>query len=249
LLAVSRLWGHKRMQPFYTYVIGDIHGCHREARSLFAACTDYNDDRQCCFIFLGDYMDRGPESRAAGEWLMDMEAMMPDQVLCLRGNHEDLLVSAARGSKEDENNWIEAGGGATLASYGVAHASEIQAAHVKWLSERPLLFRDGRRLYVHAGIIPGVPLNQQPRQALLWIRDEFLSSDADHGFLVVHGHTPLETSYPDLRPNRLNLDTGACFGGPLSAAVFCDAITEPLAFINDSGIVIALRENQLEYDP
>ena len=76
------------------------------------------------------------------------------------------------------------------------------------------MIRDERRLYVHAGIVPGVPLNEQPREALLWIRDEFLSSDADHGFLVVHGHTPVESCFPDLRRNRLNLDTGACFGGP-----------------------------------
>jgi len=236
------------MLPFYTYAIGDIHGCDREARALFTACSNYNEDRKCCFIFLGDYVDRGPGSRGTVEWLMDMEAMMPDRFLCLRGNHEDLLASAAHGSKDDEDNWVDAGGDATLASYGVSRACDIPSAHLEWLSERPLLIRDERRLYVHAGIVPGVPLNQQPREALLWIRDEFLSSDADHGFLVVHGHTPLETCFPDLRRNRLNLDTGACFGGPLSAAVFCDAITEPIAFIADDGTVVDLRGNSLEKD-
>ena len=230
------------MPPFRTYVIGDIHGCDAKARDLFEACLDFNRDRPHGFVFLGDYVDRGANSRAVVEWLMAIEAVMPDQVLCLRGNHEDLLLRAARGNPEDEEAWLEAGGDATLSSYPARRAMDIPAAHRKWISECPLLYRDERRLYVHAGIVPGVPLNQQPRHALMWIRDEFLSSDADHGMLVVHGHTPLPGGKPDLRRNRLNLDTGAVFGGPLTCAVFCDTITEPLAFITDDGTITVLRE-------
>jgi serine/threonine protein phosphatase 1 len=86
---------------------------------------------------------------------------------------------------------------------------------------------------VHAGINPAVPLEQQSEEDLLWMREPFLSSDRNFGRLIVHGHTPLETGVPELRPNRLNLDTGAVFGRPLTAAVFAEHRTEPIAFLND----------------
>jgi serine/threonine protein phosphatase 1 len=225
-----------------TYAVGDIHGCDRKLRRLFKLCVEHSEDRPCQFIFLGDYIDRGADSRAVIEWLMSAQAMIPEQLLCLRGNHEDLLARAVRGTEDDEDQWLMNGGDKTLASYGVGRSRDIPEAHRKWMGNLPLLFRDERRLYVHAGIVPGVPLQQQPRDALLWIRDEFLSSTTDHGFLVVHGHTPLAGGRPDLRRNRLNLDTGACFGGPLTAAVFCDAIAEPLAFLTDAGDVTQLRD-------
>jgi serine/threonine protein phosphatase 1 len=225
-----------------TYAVGDIHGCDRKLRELFKICMEHSEDRPFQFVLLGDYIDRGDDSRAVIEWLISAQAIMPQQLLCLRGNHEDLLAQAVRGTQDDEDQWLMNGGDKTLASYGVGRSRDIPEAHRTWMLDLPLLFRDEHRLYVHAGIIPGVPLRQQPRDALLWIRDEFLSSPADHGFLIVHGHTPLRTGRPDLRRNRLNLDTGACFGGPLTAAVFCEAIAEPLAFLTDAGDVTQLRE-------
>ena len=96
-------------------------------------------------------------------------------------------------------------------------------------------FTDGKRLFVHAGISPGLPIELQKEDDLLWIREPFLSSQTDHGLLVVHGHTPTKTSKPDLRSNRLNLDTGACLGGPLTAAAFLDHALVPAAFIFDDG--------------
>lgn len=229
------------MPPLLTYVIGDIHGCAGKARDLIEACVDYNGDRPFCMIMLGDYVDRGENSRAVIQLLMELEEAMPNELLCLRGNHEDMLINALK-DPEHEAHWLENGGRATLASYGVTRAAGIPQAHRNWIAQRPLLFRDERRLYVHAGIKPGIPLNQQPTDVLLWIRDEFLTSEIDHGLLVVHGHTPLRQGHPDLRHNRLNLDTGACFGGPLTAAVFNDEVAEPLAFITDDGSVTALRE-------
>jgi serine/threonine protein phosphatase 1 len=224
------------------YAVGDIHGCERKLRMLFKVCVEHSGDHPFQFIFLGDYIDRGDDSRAVIEWLMSMQAMIPEQILCLRGNHEDLCAGAMFGTKDQEAQWLLNGGDRTLLSYGVHRARDIPQAHRRWMLALPLLFREQRRLYVHAGIVPGVPLQQQPRDALLWIRDEFLSSTADHGFLVVHGHTPLRSGRPELRRNRLNIDTGACFGGPLTAAVFCGAMAEPLAFLTDSGDVTQLRE-------
>jgi hypothetical protein len=92
-----------------------------------------------------------------------------------------------------------------------------------------------QRLFVHAGILPGVPIELQEEDDLLWMREPFLSSQAEHGFLVVHGHTPTKNLKPELRHNRLNLDTGACFGGPLTAAAFIDEARVPAAFVFDDG--------------
>src|SRR5258705_13199356 len=86
-----------------------------------------------------------------------------------------------------------------------------------WLGSLPTTFADTQRLFVHGGIFPGVPIELQEEDELLWMREPFLSSQSEHGFLVVHGHTPTKNLKPDLRHNRLNLDTGACFGGPLTA--------------------------------
>ena len=150
-----------------TYAIGDVHGCDRKLGRLFKLCVEHSEDRPCQFIFLGDYIDRGPDSRAVIEWLMSAQAMIPQQLLCLRGNHEDLLAKAVRGTEDDEDQWLMNGGAKTLASYGLGRSRDIPEAHRKWMRDLPLLFRDERRLYVHAGIVPGVPLQQQPRDALL----------------------------------------------------------------------------------
>jgi serine/threonine protein phosphatase 1 len=229
------------MDSTRTYVVGDIHGCEAKLRALFTAAMDYNEKRPCRFIFLGDYIDRGEDSSGVISWLMTLQKRMPDRVLFLCGNHEDMFVGALSNAVSHEY-WCMNGGEATLASYGVDHAARIPLEHRDWIADLPLLYRDERRLYVHAGIMPGVPIAQQSRRDLLWIREPFLSSQDDHGLLVVHGHTPIEADEPDLHANRLNLDTGACFGGPLTAAVFCDDFAEPLAFITDEGKVTVLRE-------
>jgi serine/threonine protein phosphatase 1 len=229
------------MPPFRTYVIGDIHGCEAQVRDLFEAFLDYNEDRPFGVVLLGDYVDRGANSRGVIELLMALEREMPEQMLCLRGNHEDMLIQALKGPLYEEY-WLDNGGAATLESYGVERAIDIPETHRAWIAKRPFLYRDDLRLYVHAGISPGVPLDQQTRQSLLWIREEFLNSDLDHGLYVVHGHTPVAAGRPDQRRNRLNLDTGAVFGGPLTAAAFCNTITEPIAFITDDGTVTQLRE-------
>ena len=95
----------------------------------------------------------------------------------------------------------------------------------------PLRYDDGRRFFVHAGIDPEKPLDAQSDHDLIWIREPFLSDRRDHGRLIVHGHTPQSAGMPDLRSNRLNLDTGAVFGGPLTAAAFAAARRDPIGFL------------------
>jgi serine/threonine protein phosphatase 1 len=170
--------------------------------------------------------------------LIRRQSDQSNRFVCLRGNHEQMLLLAADKERSDRDlmNWWGNGGQRTLESYGVGDPSDLPAAHLDWLRSLPLTMRDEpNRLYVHAGIRPGTPLSSQSEEDLLWIREPFLSSEDDHGVLVVHGHTPTDSAEPDLRRNRLNLDTGACFGGPLTGAMFSNLAIEPILFVNDSG--------------
>jgi serine/threonine protein phosphatase 1 len=211
-----------------------VHGCFDKLTRLLNHCRAHADGNAMRFIFLGDYIDRGPDSRGVVTLLMEMQRNSPHEVICLRGNHDAMVVAAAIEGAETEAWWLENRGGATLASYGVTHASELPAAHLQWLDGLAYCHDDGRRYFVHAGVRPGVPLDQQSDEDRIWIREPFLSSRDCFGRLVVHGHTPVRTGRPDVRPNRINLDTAAVYGGPLTAAVFNDARTEPLAFLVDS---------------
>jgi serine/threonine protein phosphatase 1 len=186
-------------------------------------------------VFLGDYIDRGPDSREVVNLLIDAQSQAPDQVICLRGNHEDMLISAVHDG--DHEPWLHNGGGMTLASYGVRRADEILSTHLDWFAALPLATADDKHFFVHAGVRPGVPLQQQSEYDLLWIREPFLSDPRNHGLYVVHGHTPIRSGTPELRRNRLNLDTGAYYGGPLTAGVFDATMVGPRAFITDNGVV------------
>jgi serine/threonine protein phosphatase 1 len=214
------------------YAVGDIHGRLDKLERLLEALPLRPDDR---FVFLGDYVDRGKRSREVVETLIEMRSAAPEQVVCLRGNHEELLLVASQGG--NALIWLANGGDTTLDSYDVDHPAMIPAEHLAWFRQLPSASSDGKRFFVHAGVEPGVPLDQQRDEMLLWIREPFLSDARDHGQFIVHGHTPLETGQADLRPNRVNVDTGACFGGPLTAAVFDDRSVSPLAFITDHGTV------------
>ena len=213
-----------------TYAIGDIHGCLDKLRSLMLRCEMHADGRPLGFVFVGDYIDRGPQSCAVIDCLIDLKARHGDRVVALMGNHEAMALAAIDGSGPAQL-WLAQGGLATLESYGVAEPRELPRAHVDWLRGLPLSYDDGRRFFVHAGVNPGTSLEAQDAFDLLWIREPFLSHRGDYGRLIVHGHTPLPDGVPDLRSNRLNLDTGAVFGGPLTAAVFDDAQTEPIGFL------------------
>jgi serine/threonine protein phosphatase 1 len=213
-----------------TYAIGDIHGCLDKLRSLMLRCEKHADGRPMSFVFVGDYIDRGPQSSAVIDCLIDLKAEHGENVVTLMGNHEAMALAAFDGSGP-VRLWLAQGGLATLESYRVAEPAELPRAHVDWLRALPLSYDDGRRFFVHAGVNPRASLEAQDDFDLLWIREPFLSHRGDYGRLVVHGHTPLADGVPDLRGNRLNLDTGAVFGGPLTAAVFDDAQTAPVGFL------------------
>ena len=212
-----------------TYAIGDIHGSLRKLRSVIVGCERDAGGEPHRFVFVGDYIDRGPDSRGVVEFLIDLQSRNPGTV-CLTGNHEALAL-AALDSRLYADNWLMEGGEQTLRSYGVASVADLPARHVAWLKSLPLSHDDGLRFFVHAGVDPARPLDRQNADDLIWIREPFLSDTRDYGRLIVHGHTPLRSGTPDLRANRLNLDTAAVYGGPLTAAVFTPQQAGPVGFL------------------
>jgi serine/threonine protein phosphatase 1 len=213
-----------------TYAVGDIHGSLDKLQTLMARCNAHAAGREQTFVFLGDYIDRGADSSGVISFLIDLQAGLPARAIALMGNHEAMALAVIDGLC-DAGLWLPQGGAETLHSYGVDRACDLPRAHVDWMRSLPLRHDDGRRFFVHAGIRPGKPLAAQSEEDLLWIREPFLSDRRDHGRLIVHGHTPTTSGSPDRRQNRLGLDTGAVYGGPLTAAAFADSQTEPIAIL------------------
>ena len=171
-----------------TYAIGDVHGSYTKVANLLRHCNDHCGGNDARFVFLGDYVDRGKRSRDVVNFLIETQAAAPDRIVCLLGNHEEMLLNAA--SLGDEMVWLHNGGDTTLQSYGVDRAADIPAEHLAWLEGLPYATSDDKRFFVHAGIMPGIPLAEQRKDVMLWIREPFLSDENDHGRYVVHGHTP-----------------------------------------------------------
>ncbi len=202
--------------------IGDVHGCVRELELLLEAVAPGPDDQ---LVFLGDYVDRGPDSRATVEQLLDLRARLPRTVL-LRGNHEEMMLGYLGLGGSLGEGFFPNGGAATLASYGIAARSRppapalarsyIPESHLDLLRQATeLYFVAERYTFVHAGVRPGVPIQAQIEDDLLWIRGPFLSGDHGLPTTVVFGHTPQSDVWLDL-PRRIGLDTGCVYGGSLS---------------------------------
>ncbi len=163
------------------------------------------------FVFLGDYIDRGPDSAGVVRYIIELQSQFRDHVIALKGNHEAVALDVVDGAAP-ANYWLDLGGAATLRSYDVASAPALPGEHVDWLRSLRSSYDDGRRFFVHAGIDPDRPLDAQREHDMLWIREPFLSDQRDYARLIVHGHTPLASGTPDLRGNRLNLEPQPCSG-------------------------------------
>jgi serine/threonine protein phosphatase 1 len=203
------------------YAIGDIHGRLDLFEAALAAIAAHDPGATRQVVCLGDYVDRGPGGAGLVARLI---ALSGPGFVCLKGNHEVLMLEALRGRRDGLDRWLANGGEATLESYGGLHS--VPEAHLDWLDALPLIFSDPHRHYVHAGLEPGLPIEAQDAAALLWIRDRFLMAGPDElPRHVVHGHTPRwrgkpDRAQPELLPHRTNLDTGAWMTGVLSVGVF-----------------------------
>lgn len=213
-----------------TYAIGDIHGSLPKLRRLIARCEQHAQGRPATFVFLGDYIDRGPQSAGVVRYVIDLQSRLREHVVALTGNHEAMVLDVVDGTMPEEF-WLLQGGAETLMSYCVGSARQLPGADLDWMRSLRLSYDDGRHFFVHAGVNPERPLDAQDRSDLIWIREPFLSASRDYGRLIVHGHTPLESNRPDVRSNRVNIDTGAVFGGPLTAAVFAEREVKPITFL------------------
>ena len=228
------------------YAIPDIHG-QRAMLDHALALIEADGGAKARTVFLGDLVDRGPDSRGVIERLLNGVEQGRDWIV-LKGNHDDYVLrfldhgDAYASKGHPDLPWFaeRLGGGATLASYGVDTKGRdiaailndarvaIPQAHCDFLAGLPLYHQENRLLFVHAGIRPGVALADQTAQDMMWIRDPFLNHPDPHPWLVVHGHTALEA--PCHHGNRVNLDGGAGWGRPLRPAVFegqdCWLLTE-----------------------
>jgi Calcineurin-like phosphoesterase len=216
------------------YAVGDIHG---RADLLEKLCVLIENDmaqrsfERATVVFLGDYVDRGFHSREVIEKLISLE-IADAKIVCLAGNHEDMLVQFLDDPAEAKF-WLDVGGLATLASYGVfleddsdfealleasnALAAAMPKAHRSFLGGLLEHFQLGDLLFVHAGLRPGVPLSAQRRQDKLGVRREFTESKYDFGLKIIHGHTGVRK--PVNEPGRISVDTGAFATGILTSAI------------------------------
>ncbi|MBY3132234.1 metallophosphoesterase family protein [Rhizobium laguerreae] len=207
----------------YTFAIGDIHGCIDPLRRMIDRIEPYASEGTV--VFVGDYVDRGPDSKSVLDRIIAGPSE-PWRWICLKGNHEDMMV-AAYADGQSRAVWLGNGGLETEISYG----GRVLPQHLQWATDRPLMHVDRHRIFVHAGVDPQIPLDRQSQDDLLWMRFPVDQPGEYWGKHLVHGHTP-SRSNPVTTGNRTNIDSGCVFGGKLSCAVFDDEIAGgPIDFI------------------
>jgi serine/threonine protein phosphatase 1 len=202
------------------YVIGDIHGCLEELACLVDQIPVQKDDR---LIFLGDYVDRGPNSKGVISYLLEVEKRPAREVVFLKGNHEDMFMSFLGLEGRHGNMFLHNGGGSTLASYGVPQQRASGKDALAALPQSHLAFLKALKKYhlvepflcVHAGIQPTKALEQQSEEEIFWIRDEFILNRHQLPYTVLFGHTPQREVLYHL-PFKIGLDTGLVYGNKLS---------------------------------
>lgn len=219
------------------YAVGDIHGQIKELQRVLDL-IDRDGGREAKTVFLGDYVDRGPDSKAVVQTLLEGSRSGRNWI-CLKGNHDRYMarfmadMTVHDPCTREGLFWFDPklGGDKTLLSYGVEARngaalepiyrqaqSCVPKAHIDFLSNLPLYHETPDLILVHAGLRPGVPLDKQQEDDLVWIRNRFLDFTGSFGKLVVHGHTVVE--FPQHAGNRVNLDGGAGYFRPLNVAVF-----------------------------
>jgi serine/threonine protein phosphatase 1 len=194
--------------------VGDIHGCFDKLTSLLDKIAP--DPEEDTLLFIGDYIDRGPQSKEVVDLLIDL-AQRQKNIVFLKGNHEQMLLRYLEDG-EDTMSFLANGGIATLDSYLRDGPSEgeypVPNKHLEFFKNLRLYYETDEYIFVHAGLKEKRPLEKQTEWDMLWIRDEFIHSDFDFGKLVVFGHTPFYE--PLVLDNKIGIDTGAVYGNKLT---------------------------------
>lgn len=203
------------------FAIGDIHGCYNQLVALIKKIPiDFKRDT---LVFMGDYIDRGPQSVEVVNFLIKLKKRVP-RIIFLKGNHEDMLEKYLDGT--DRFTYLLNGGQQTLDSYlrRAAHTGThpIPPEHLEFFKSLRLIYETEDYIFVHAGLRPKVSLESQDTEDLLWIRDKFLSTRYDFGKPVIFGHTPL--GEPLVESNKVGIDTGAVYGNALTCVQLPDMV-------------------------
>lgn len=229
-----------------SYVIGDIHGCLEELARLMESLPLKSSDR---LIFLGDYIDRGPDSMGVINYLLGWRNRQDVDMVFLKGNHEDMFLSYIGLSGNHGDAFLFNGGNATLASYGISPtesaariSSAIPASHLEFFDSLKAFFTVDSFLCVHAGVHPRKTLGQQSEEEMLWIRESFIHHAHSLPYTVVFGHTPQRDILFHL-PYKIGLDTGLVYGNQLS----CLEVTERNLFQIKRGQKVVSQKNVNAY--
>ncbi len=197
------------------FAIGDIHGCFDKIHALLARLpADHTRDK---IVFLGDYVDRGPDSKKVLDLVIGLHKEYPSSFVFLKGNHEAMFLDYLENGPLKQS-FLEFGGTKTLESYGGNDFdANIPKDHLEFLKGLETIYVTERFCFVHAGLRPGIPIEEQREDDLLWIRFKFIKSNYDWGKRVIFGHTPFDT--PLIEANKIGIDTGAVYGGRLTCLV------------------------------
>jgi serine/threonine protein phosphatase 1 len=227
------------------YAVGDVHGCYDLLSNLLEKIVEdikiLGDNCSATVVFLGDYIDRGPDSSKAVSSLIWLARNAPMPCIFLQGNHEQAMLDFLQDPLETRK-WLQVGGEETVRSYGASLFEEMEepqrflairdslldnlpASHMNFLSNLRPMFQTGQDVFVHAGIRPGIPIEEQNVSDLLWIRGGFLDHDQPFDKRVIHGHS-WSGDTPELRGNRIGVDTGAYQTGVLTALRIIDGETK-----------------------
>ncbi len=200
------------------YVFADIHGCSHELAVLLEQVRP--DEESDTLVFLGDYINRGPNSKKVVDILIDLKRRFR-HLITLIGNHEQIILHYLRGEKKDF--FLRMGGEATLKSYGLSEpwpeslAGLLPESHELFFNDLVSYWEDETHIFVHAGLQPGVHVSQQSSDWLFWARDEFVNLKHKFPKKIIYGHTPFKD--PKVDPNKIGIDTGAVYGGYLTCLV------------------------------